>query len=104
MNRIILALGLSSLCVPPSAPDPPPNAVPDRHKAARHKPPPLVFGLHGGGWVRGENQPVGAANYLKAGISVVSIQYRFTTDAVAEGQWPPVEWPLHDAARALQTV
>lgn len=81
-----------------------PKQVLDFYKADSDKPTPLVFYIHGGGWVHGEKQPVAVANYLKAGISVVSIQYRFTSDAVAEGQWPPVEWPLHDAARALQTV
>ncbi|EDY15925.1 putative lipase/esterase [Chthoniobacter flavus Ellin428] len=140
MNRIILAIGVSSLCLPLLAADPapksatpssttpaatpaatprpqvPPPTVADFHygphpkqvldfyKAPSDKPTPLVFYIHGGGWVHGEKQPVAVANYLKNGISVVSIQYRFTTDAVAEGQWPPVEWPLHDAARALQTV
>jgi acetyl esterase/lipase len=141
MNRIILVLGISSLCLPllaadpapksaipavPGAPTATPTATPrpqippptvadfkygphpkqvlDFYKAESDKPTPLVFYIHGGGWTHGEKQPVGVANYLKAGISVVSIQYRFTSDAVAEGQWPPVEWPLHDAARALQTV
>ena len=81
-----------------------PKQVLDFYKAESDKPTPLVFYIHGGGWTKGEKQPTAVANYLKAGISVVSIQYRFTSDAVAEGQWPPVEWPLHDAARALQTV
>lgn len=141
MNRLILAIGISSLCLPllaadpapksatPAAPGAPaatpaatprpqippptvadfkygshPKQVLDFYKAESDKPTPLVFYIHGGGWTHGEKQPVSVANYLKAGISVVSIQYRFTSDAVAEGQWPPVEWPLHDAARALQTV
>lgn len=135
MKRVLLALGLSSLCLSVFAADPepkpaPPAATPaaapkpqvppptvadlaygshpkqvlDFYKAASDKPTPLVFYIHGGGWVHGEKRPISVANYLKAGISVVSIQYRFTTDAVAEGHWPPVEWPLHDAARALQTV
>ena len=39
--------------------------------------------IHGGGWITGDKEPVVAKNYLKAGISVVSIQYRFTTDAMA---------------------
>jgi acetyl esterase/lipase len=135
MNRPLLAIGISCLCVPLFAADPaanpaksaaPANATPrpqvppptvadfaygshpkqvlDFYKAQSDKPTPLVFYMHGGGWVHGEKRPASVANYLKAGISVVSIQYRFTTDAVAEGQWPPVEWPMHDAARALQTV
>jgi acetyl esterase/lipase len=41
---------------------------------------------------------------LKAGISVVAINYRFTRQAKADGVEPPVKAPLHDAARALQFV
>src|SRR5207247_1560778 len=36
--------------------------------------------------------------------SVVSINYRFVSEAAAAGIKPPVQWPLHDAARALQFV
>jgi acetyl esterase/lipase len=39
---------------------------------------------------------------LKAGISVVAINYRLMQHA--EGVEPPVKAPLHDAARALQFV
>ncbi len=42
--------------------------------------------------------------YLAAGISVVSINYRYSTQAQIAGVKPPVEWPLSDAARALQFV
>ena len=135
MNRVFLALVISSLGLPLLAADPEPKPVTpaatpapapkpqvppptvadlaygsqpkqllDFYKAESDKPTPLVFYIHGGGWTHGEKRPYSMANYLKAGISVVSIQYRFTSDAVAEGQWPPVEWPLHDAARALQLV
>ena len=93
---------------PPTIADVPygshPKQVLDFYKAPSDKPTPLVFYMHGGGWTHGEKQPVAVANYLKNGISVVSIQYRFTSDASAEGFWPPVEWPMHDAARALQFV
>jgi acetyl esterase/lipase len=41
---------------------------------------------------------------LADGISVVSIEYRFVSEAQAAGVKPPVQWPLHDAARALQFV
>jgi acetyl esterase/lipase len=41
---------------------------------------------------------------LKNGISVVSIEYRFIQEAIADGVTPPVKGPLHDAARALQFV
>lgn len=45
-----------------------------------------------------------AASFLAAGISVVSINYRFIKDAEADGLVPPAKGPLHDAARALQFV
>jgi acetyl esterase/lipase len=40
----------------------------------------------------------------KNGISVASINYRYTTQADAADVKPPVKWPLEDAARALQFV
>jgi acetyl esterase/lipase len=71
------------------------------------KPAPLVFFIHGGGWQNG-NRSSGLAPLLepllKAGISVVSIEYRFIGEATADGVVPPVKGPLHDAARALQFV
>ncbi|HEX3134224.1 MAG TPA: alpha/beta hydrolase [Planctomycetota bacterium] len=69
------------------------------------KPTPVVFHIHGGGWVRGDKRPVGnLERYLAAGISVVSINYRYSTQAQIAGIQPPVQWPLSDAARALQFV
>jgi acetyl esterase/lipase len=76
-------------------------------KAESEKPVPLVFFIHGGGWQNG-NRSSGLAPLLepllKAGISVVSIEYRFIGEATADGLVPPVKGPLHDAARALQFV
>ena len=40
----------------------------------------------------------------RAGISVVSIEYRFIQQAMPPTVKPPVKWPLGDAARALQFV
>ncbi len=70
------------------------------------KPAPVLFFIHGGGWVAGDKSGVGAtlAKCLAQGISVVSINYRYTWQAQKEGVKTPVEWPLHDAARALQFV
>lgn len=66
---------------------------------------PVVFHIHGGGWVAGDKRKVGdLERYLAAGISVVSINYRYTTQAQLAGVEPPVQWPLSDAARALQFV
>ncbi len=77
----------------------------DFYKADSSRPTPLLFFIHGGGWVAGDKRAVGQLDkYLAAGISVVSINYRFTTQAQAAGVKPPVEWPLRDAARALQFV
>lgn len=76
-------------------------------KAESAQPAPLLFFIHGGGW-QGGNRSSGItatlADYLKAGISVASIEYRFVSEAHAAGIKPPVQWPLHDAARALQFV
>ncbi|RYD36801.1 MAG: alpha/beta hydrolase, partial [Verrucomicrobiaceae bacterium] len=77
----------------PSAPLPPPA--------------PVLFFIHGGGWNSGNKNSVaanGLAKYLAAGVSVVSIHYRLVPAATAAGVTPPVSWPMHDAARALQFV
>ncbi len=82
-----------------------PKQVLDFWKAQSSKPTPLLFFIHGGGWMGGDKSRVsGVAAYLDAGISVVSIEYRFVSEAQAAGVKPPVSWPLHDAARALQFV
>jgi acetyl esterase/lipase len=76
-------------------------------KSESDKPTPLLFFVHGGGW-RGGNRMSGLQamlpEFLAAGISVVSVEYRFVPEAHAAGVKPPVEWPLRDAARALQFV
>ncbi|HEY1172758.1 MAG TPA: alpha/beta hydrolase [Verrucomicrobiae bacterium] len=75
----------------------------DFYKAASDKPTPLVFYIHGGGWLNGDKARVGdLEKYLAAGISVVSINYRYTSQS--QDVVPPVKGPLHDAARALQFV
>ena len=76
-------------------------------QAASEKPTPVVFYIHGGGWMGG-NRMGGMGpmleRFLVGGISVVSIDYRFIQDANADGIVPPVKAPLQDAARALQFV
>ncbi len=68
---------------------------------------PLLYFIHGGGWQNG-NRLSGLTGMLKpvldAGISVASVEYRFISEAMAEGVEPPVKAPLTDAARGLQTV
>jgi len=69
------------------------------------RPTPVLFHIHGGGWVAGDKARVANLDkYLAAGISVVSINYRYSTQAMLAGIKPPVQWPLSDAARALQFV
>jgi len=64
----------------------------------------LVY-FHGGGWVNGDKRIVPALSvYLEAGISVVSVNYRFANEALEAGVDPPIQWPLADAARALQLI
>lgn len=76
-------------------------------KAESDKPTPVLFFIHGGGWMGG-GRLSGLTGMLpamlKAGISVVSVEYRFIPEATADGEVPPVNGPLHDAARALQLV
>ena len=79
----------------------------DFWRAETVDPAPVLFFIHGGGWVNGDKSSVynsGLSAYLAAGISVVSIHYRFVPAATKAGIRPPVSWPLHDAARALQFV
>lgn len=77
----------------------------DLWKAESAQPTPLLFFIHGGGWQNGDKARVANLDkYLAAGISVVSINYRYVSQAHAAGIKPPVQAPLHDAARALQFV
>ncbi len=79
----------------------------DFYKAESAKPTPLLFFIHGGGWVNGDKSGINAGDLeacLAAGISVVSINYRYSWQAQLAGVMPPVQWPLEDAARALQFV
>jgi acetyl esterase/lipase len=77
----------------------------DFYKAESSVPTPLVFFIHGGGWMGSDkNRVSGLEDYLKAGISVVSVEYRFLPEATADKVVPPVRGPLLDAARALQFV
>lgn len=82
-----------------------PKQVLDFWKAESDSPTPLLFYIHGGGWQAGSKDAVGDVKpYLAAGISVVSIEYRFIREATADKVVPPVKGPLSDAARALQFV
>lgn len=77
----------------------------DFYKAEAERPTPVVFFIHGGGWVAGDKSGAGSvAPCLDAGISIVSINYRYSWQAQLADVKPPVTWPLRDAARALQFV
>ncbi len=88
---------------------PHPRQVLDLWKAAAARPTPVVFYIHGGGWMpfpkdKSVVYTHDLADYLAAGVSVVSINYRLVTDARDAGVEPPVAWPMRDSARALQFV
>ena len=72
----------------------------DLWKAKSSEPTPLVFYIHGGGWVSGskEENKGPSLNLLDKGVSYVSINYR-----LARGS-DTLPCSLHDAARALQFV
>lgn len=75
----------------------------DFYRADTDGPAPLVVHIHGGGWVAGDKARVGdLRKLLDAGVSVASINYRYTTQAQEAGVEPPVKAPLSDAARAIQ--
>jgi acetyl esterase/lipase len=79
----------------------------DFWQAKSDKPTPVVLLIHGGGWVNGDKTSYGTSAiqpYLDAGISVAAINYRFIAQSMEQGVEPPVKGPLHDAARALQTI
>ena len=82
---------------------PHPKQVLDFYKADSPTPTPLIFYIHGGRWLGG-GRYMCDTGLLKARISVVSIEYRFVSEAKAAGVKPPVAWTLRDAARALQFV
>ncbi|MEP6669501.1 MAG: alpha/beta hydrolase [Chthoniobacter sp.] len=77
----------------------------DFYQAEASQPTPVLFYIHGGGWMSGDkNTPDFLVPCLKSGISVVSIEYRLLPDAIADGVNPPVKACLDDSARALQFV
>src|SRR5262245_7358950 len=83
-----------------------PRQVLDFWQAKANAPTPMVLFIHGGGWQNGDKSNVGVRvqQYLDAGISVASINYRYTKNAAEDKVEPPVKAPLEDAARALQTI
>lgn len=79
----------------------------DFWKAESSSPTPVVLLIHGGGWKNGDKTGYGNTpiqKYLREGISVAAINYRFINQAMEQGVEPPVRAPLMDAVRALQTI
>lgn len=80
----------------------------DFWKAESAGPAPALLFIHGGGWMAGDKARVAAlvdiGRLRAAGISVISINYRYVSQAMEAGVEPPVKWPLEDAKRALQFV
>ncbi len=78
----------------------------DVWKARADRPAPLVIYFHGGGWAAHDKSDIhehlDVRAFLEAGISVASVGYRLLQDANAAKIAPPVQWPLEDAARAVQ--
>jgi acetyl esterase/lipase len=114
---VIAAIGLSVSSVYSQVPTPPrpthanvpygkhERQVLDFYEAKAEQPTPLLFFIHGGGWMNGDKaSPEFLAQCLQSGISVVSINYRLIPDAIAEKISPPVKACLDDSARALQFV
>jgi acetyl esterase/lipase len=83
---------------------PHPKQIIDFYQAESQEPTPLVVYIHGGGWMGGSKLGINPDVYLREGISVVSVEYRFIPEATADGVKPPVKGPLHDAARSIQFV
>lgn len=107
--EIVRFIRQNTYAVPPTqslvAYGPHDKQVLDFWRADSPHPTPTVLVIHGGGWSTGTRRDVeGLEDYLNAGISVVSVDYRFIAQANAEGIVPPVRGPMHDAARALQFV
>jgi acetyl esterase/lipase len=79
----------------------------DFWQAKSDRPTPLVLLIHGGGWKGGDKTNYGTTTikpFLDEGISVAAVNYRFIDQAMQQKVEPPVKAPLHDAARALQTL
>lgn len=114
--RLSLLLGLTTLIAAHAADQPKPKfadvhygpharQVLDFYQAPTKEPAPLLFFIHGGGWMVGDKAgPDFLPQCMAAGISVVSINYRFIPDAIADKVSPPVKACLDDVARALQFV
>src|SRR4051812_32886654 len=62
----------------------------DFYQAKSDKPTPVVFHIHGGGWQGGDKKSINPKGFLDKGISVVSINYRYTSQGPAEENYRKV--------------
>jgi acetyl esterase/lipase len=84
---------------------PHPKQVIDFWKAPSDRPSPVAVYIHGGGWSGGSRVDAArVVDFLKAGISVAAVEYRFIAEATADGVKPPVKGPMSDVARAVQFI
>ena len=65
------------------------------------KPAPVLIVFHGGGWLGGDKKSFNPEPFLKAGIAVVTANYRFTTGTRDAAPYPA---PMLDSARVVQFV
>jgi len=65
------------------------------------KPAPVLIVFHGGGWLGGDKKSFNPEPFLKAGIAVVTANYRFTTGTPDAAPYPA---PMLDSARVVQFV
>jgi acetyl esterase/lipase len=73
----------------------------DFFRAETAKPAPVIIYFHGGGWVGGDKKTINPAPILKAGISLVAANYRFTEGTPDAAPYPA---PMLDSARVVQFV
>lgn len=73
----------------------------DFFQAPTAEPAPVLVYFHGGGWTGGDKKSFNPAPVLRAGISVVTANYRFTTGTPDAAPYPA---PMLDGARVVQFI
>lgn len=116
-HHFLLRLGLCFLlltlrCVAADLPDYHPTLADVRYgqydrdvldffRAETKQPAPVLIYFHGGGWTGGDKKSFNPAPILRAGVSLVAANYRFTTGTPDAAPYPA---PMLDAARVVQFV
>jgi len=73
----------------------------DFFRAETKAPAPVLIYFHGGGWIGGDKKSANPTPFLRAGISLVTANYRFTTGTPDAAPFPA---PMLDSARVVQFV